>query len=68
MGRACHQQERAVPLVHVVDVWLDVHLLEELVAAEPQDHLLPQTVGGIASIQPVGDRTVFRTVFWNIGV
>ena len=41
VGCTRDEKERAVTFVHVENIGLDVELVQQLIASEPQDHLLP---------------------------
>jgi hypothetical protein len=68
VGRPRDEEEGAVPFVHVENIRVDVELGKQLITAEAQDHLLPQTVGGVAAVQAIGDRAIFRAIFWHVGI
>jgi hypothetical protein len=65
---ALQRQERAVALVHVKDVGLDVQRFERAHAADAKDDLLLDAHLRAAAVEARGDVAVGRRVFGDVGV
>ena len=68
VGCPCDDEESAVPFVHVENVGFDVELRQQLIAAEAQNHLLPQAMGDIPTVQSICDRAILRPILRHVGV